>query len=151
MFHGRNHKIFESYVRLSYDWCADALFKSYNKKTKATSVERSWAVLRSSHQESSIKTAVLKYFAIFTWKHLVGVSLPCSFIKERPQHRCFPVNTSAQLLLNLAFCTVNCCYWNSNKRFHLPQCILHYDQIILLSSTFDLTWFLIQPCFEADV
>ena len=34
-----------------------------------------------------MKNAVLKYFAIFTGKLQV-----CNFIKNRMQHRCFPLN-----------------------------------------------------------
>ena len=64
---------------------------------------------KSSHRRCSIKKAALKYFAMFTRKHLCW-SLFFNFIKKRLQHRCFTVakfsstiilkNICVRLLLN---------------------------------------------------
>ena len=55
---------------------------------------------RGSRSQMFLKIVVLKYFAIFTGKHLcwslffnkVTGLKTCNFIKKRLQHRCFPVN-----------------------------------------------------------
>ena len=47
-----------------------------------------WMIKRSNRR-CSIKQAVLKYFAMFTGKHL---RWSLKYIKKRLQHRCFPVN-----------------------------------------------------------
>ena len=47
-------------------------------------------LFRSSHRRCSVKKGVLKNFANFTGKHLCW-SLFWNFIKNRLQHRCFPV------------------------------------------------------------
>ena len=52
----------------------------------------SWKCVRSSHQSCSIKKAVLKNSAIFTEKHLCRSQQTGKFIKNRLQHRRFPVN-----------------------------------------------------------
>ena len=51
------------------------------------------------------KKGVLKYFAIFTWKHLcwslfAGLQA-CNFIK-RLRHRCFPVNIAKFLRISIS-------------------------------------------------
>ena len=55
-------------------------------------------ILRSSYQKCSVKKIVLKIFAKVTGKHMCwslfnkfAVLQACNFIKQRPQHRCFPV------------------------------------------------------------
>ena len=52
---------------------------------------------RSSHQRSSLKKAVLKNFAVFTWKYLYEIEglTACNFIEKRLQHTCFSVNIVA--------------------------------------------------------
>ena len=51
---------------------------------------------RRSHRRCSIKKAVLNNYALFTGKYLCRslflIKLPCSFIKKRLQHSCFPWN-----------------------------------------------------------
>ena len=57
-------------------------------------------VFRSSHQRCSIKKAILKYFVIFTGKHLcrclffnkVAGHQACNFFRKRLQHRYFLAN-----------------------------------------------------------
>ena len=46
------------------------------------------------HLRCSVKKVVLKNFAIFTGKHLCWSLFLIKFIKQRLQHRCFPVNIS---------------------------------------------------------
>ena len=54
--------------------------------------------IRSSHQRCSVTKSVLKNFAKFRGKHLcqvhffIKVASPTTLLKERPWHRCFPVN-----------------------------------------------------------
>ena len=49
-------------------------------------------IVRTSHQRCSVKRAVLQNLQYSPENTCVGVSLYCSFIKNRLQHRCFPVN-----------------------------------------------------------
>ena len=59
------------------------------------------------------KTLFLKFFAIFTGKHLrwsvfvntVAGPKPCNFIKKRLQHRCFPVNIAKMFKNNFLYRT----------------------------------------------
>ena len=61
--------------------------------------------IRNSHRRCSIKKAVLKNFTILQycflhlcWSKVAGLN-SCSFIKKKPQRRCFPVNIAKFLRL----------------------------------------------------
>ena len=51
---------------------------------------------RSIHSQMFFKIGVLKYFSIFTGKHLCWslflIKFISNFLKKRLQHRCFPMN-----------------------------------------------------------
>ena len=79
--------IFET---LKYSKCLSKIFPGYNYFLLN-------APSRRSRSQMFFKIGVLKYFAIFTGKHLrwspFSIMLPTrNFIKKRHQHRCFPVN-----------------------------------------------------------
>ena len=62
---------------------------------KAATSDDSQTNNRSSHSQIFFKVNVLKNFANFTGKHLCWSLFffltTCNFIKDRLQHRCFPV------------------------------------------------------------
>ena len=59
--------------------------------------EKMFIILQKQSPEAFLKTDILKDFAIFTAKHLCRSLIAWiqvgNFIKKRPQHWCFPVNT----------------------------------------------------------
>ena len=74
--------------------------------------------VRSSHWNSSVKKNVLRNFASFTGKQLcwslsnrVADLEVCSFIRKRPQHKCFPVEFT-KFLRTPNLKSPNACFWN---------------------------------------
>ena len=64
------------------------------------------AIIRSSRSQMFFKIGVLKNFAIFIGKHLVGIC-KCNFITKKLRHRFFSANIAK--FLRTAFCIVFCC------------------------------------------
>ena len=105
-------KIFTYYLIKSY------LLKSITPPSRMFYLEI-FEIFRSSHRSCFMKKGVLKNFAIFTGKLQVR-----NFIKNRLQHRCFPLNIAKFLRTPISknICSVN--RWS---------CFLYYQQKILSS------------------
>ena len=84
------------YVTIVFLWCIwhQSVRKNVNKY-----LCRILSFYRCSYRRHSAKQVFLKFFAIFTGKHLcwslfAGIQA-CNFNKKRQQHWCFPVNTGS--------------------------------------------------------
>ena len=74
--------------------------------------EKMFIILQKQSSEAFLKTDFLKDFAIFTAKHLCRSLIAwiqvSNFIKKRPQHWCFPVNTVKFLVTPILKKMENC-------------------------------------------
>ena len=98
---GCNDEKVNSIIPFVIKWTFGFNYRKNFENIKLDIVSLLFRGFRSSRSQMFFKTGFLKYFAIFIGKHLcwslmnkVAGLMPCSFINERLQHRCFSVNTA---------------------------------------------------------
>ena len=96
-FNKKSKKTYKFLVRFSCSFLVQFFFITVKRHLKTNKLLRTKRIIRSSRSLMFFKTDVVKNFLTCKWKHqcwsLFSINLQaCNFIKNRLQHKYFPVN-----------------------------------------------------------